>query len=201
MLNQLHITGGRPWKFHFFEQKIIIYCNSKNIVISKNSVISRKSGSPNSFKHWTITRVRKPWLTIISSAVANLRLPDDQHLTKIQIKFSIWDFLTRQSESTRSVGDDYNLRNLEFELFWLLWPPLIPLICNKATNDILMKFHVMVTWLSLVIITTTITWGHAGPLGHMTHHMICRNAFSDQWRCHRSEKQGHHCPLDHSIFF
>ena len=22
-----------------------------------------------------------------------------------------------------------------------------------------------------------ITWGHAGPLGHMTHHMICRNAF------------------------
>ena len=58
----------------------------------------------------------------------------------------------------------------------------------------------MVTWLSLVIITTTITWGHAGPLGHMTHHMICRNAFSDQWRCHRSEKQGHHCPLDHSNF-
>ena len=106
--------------------------------------------------------------------------------------------LTRQN--ARSVGDDYNLRNLEFELFWLLWPPLIPLICNKATNDILMKFHVMVTWLSLVIITTTITWGHARPLGHMTHLMICRNAFSDQRRCHWSEKQGHHCPLDHSKF-
>ena len=139
---------------------------------------------------------RKPWLTIISSAVKNLRLPDDQHLTKIQIKFSISEIDT----STRSVGDDYNLRNLEFELFWLLWPPLIPLICNKATNDILMKFHVMVTWLSLVIITTTITWGHARPLGHMTHLMICRNAFSDQRRCHWSEKQGHHCPLDHSKF-
>ena len=47
---------------------------------------------------------RKPWLTIISSAVRNLRLPDDQHLTKIQIKFSISEIeiLTRQNESQRA---------------------------------------------------------------------------------------------------